>query len=144
MTAKPLPTWPLPLMALAQVYVGTALVSTLRESGAPWNDTYAVLSALAGLGGLLILALAVRNCLRLWRVHPCEASWVLVAVTVPVTLFSALWAAGPMTIGVWPWSSLVPGTFAVYLTVVLAREVRRRLTRSNDPGPLVDPQDAVR
>lgn len=144
MTGKPLPTWPLPVMALAQIYVGTAFVLPLRKPGAPWSVGYASLSAVFGLVGLAILALAVRNCVRLWHVQTWEASWTLVAVTVPVTLFSALWATGPMTIGVWHWSSLVPGTFAGYLIVVLAREVRRLLARSKDPARFVDPQHPAR
>ena len=138
MTSKPLPAWPLPVLALAQVYYGTVLVSPLQEPGAPWSAGYAVLSAVGGLFGLALLGLAVRNCLRLWRVQPWEASWALVAATVLVALFSAVWATGPMSIGIWHWSSLVPGAFAMYLLVVLVREVRRRLARNKEPGRLVD------
>jgi hypothetical protein len=123
------------MVALAQVYFGTVLVSPFREPGAPWDVGYAVLSAVASIGGLTILALAVRNCLRLWRVPPHEASWALVTLAVPVTLFSGLWATGPMTLGVWHWYSLVPGTFAAYLIVVLVREVRRLQVRSRNAFP---------
>ena len=128
----------MPVLALAQIYYGSVLVSPLRELGAPWSTGYAVLSAVGGLFGLAILGLAERNCLRLWRVQAWEASWVLVAVTVLVALFSAAWATGPMSIGAWHWSSLVPGTFAAYLLVVLGREVRRQLARRNKPGLIVD------
>lgn len=138
MTAKPLPTWPLPVMALVQVHFGTVLVSPLRESGAPWGAGYASLSALASLTGLVVLAFAVRNCIRLWQVQPWEASWALVAATVLVTLFSALVATGPMTIGVWHWESLIPGTLAVYLIVVLVREMSRLLARSPEPNQSVE------
>lgn len=138
MTAKPLPTWPLPVMALVQVHFGTVLVSPLRESGAPWSAGYASLSALASLAGLVVLAFAVRNCIRLWQVQPWEASWALVAATVLVTLFSALVATGPTTIGLWHWESLIPGTLAVYLIVVLVREMSRLLARSREPNPSVE------
>jgi hypothetical protein len=135
---KPQPAWPLPVMALVQVHFGTALVSPLRESGAPWSVGYAVLSGIASLGGLVVLAFAVRNCIRLWQVQPWEASWTLVAATVLVTLFSALVATGPVSIGLWRWESLIPGTLAVYLIVVLARETSRLLARSPGPNPSVE------
>lgn len=92
------------------------------------------MSTVASLVGLAVLALAARNCMRVWRVPPGEASWALVAATGLVSLFSALWATGPLTIGVWHWESLVPGAFAVYLVVVVVREVNRRLARSKAPG----------
>jgi hypothetical protein len=136
-SAKPVPTWPLPVLALAQLFVGTVLVSPLRETSAPWSLGYAVLSAVVGLAGLAILGLAVRNCVRLWRLRPSEASWALVAAMLLTALHGALWAAGPTTIGIWRWWSLVPGTFAAFLVIVLVREVRRRLAKSKEPRQLV-------
>lgn len=138
MTAKPLPTWPLPVMALVQLHFGTVLVSPLREPGAPWSVGYAVLSGIASLAGPVVLAFALRNCIRLWQVQPWEASWALVTATVLVTLFGALWATGPMTIGLWRRESLIPGALAGYLIVVLVREVSRLLARSLDPGQSVE------
>ena len=110
----------------------------LREPGASWDAGYAALSTIASVACLAILALAARNCMRLWRVPPGEASWALVAAAGLVGLFSALWATGPLTIGVWHWESLVPATFAVYLVVVLVREVKRRLARSKATDQSVD------
>jgi hypothetical protein len=136
--AKPLPTWPLPVMALVQMHFGTVLVSPLRESGAPWSVSYAVLSALASLAGLVVYAFAVRNCLRLWHVPPWKASWALVAATILVALFSALVATGPMSIGLWRWESLIPGALAVYLIVILVREMSRLLARSPEPNQSVE------
>lgn len=86
------------------------------------------------LFGIGVLALAFRNCVRLWRAEAGEAFWALVVAVVLVTLFGALWATGPLAIGVWRWSSLVPGTFAAYLMVVLWREVRRRLSWGKATG----------
>ena len=135
---KPEPTWPLPVLAFAQVWVGTVLIAPLREPDASWHHGYAALSTIASLAGLAILALAARNCMRLWRVPPEEASWALVAAAGMVGLFSALWATGPLTIGVWHWDSLVPATFAVYLGVVVVREVKKRLARSKATDEPVD------
>lgn len=96
-----------------------------------------MLSGIAGLAGLVVLAFAVRNCIRLWQVQPWEASWALVAATVLVAFFGALWATGPLSIGRWRWESLIPGTLAVYLIVVLVREVRRLLARLPDSNQSV-------
>lgn len=123
------PAWPLPVMALFQVYVAMVLISPLREPGARWDAGYAALAAIAGVGGLAILSLAVRNCGRLWRVPAQEASWSLVAAAGLTALYSAMWATGPLTLGVWHWSSLVPAALAAYLLVVVAREIRRRAWR---------------
>lgn len=140
MTPRTIPTWPLPVLAFAQVWVGTVLVAPLREPGAPWDAGYVALSAIAGLAGLAILALAARNCIRLWKVSPGEASWALIAATGLVSLFSALWATGPMTIGAWHWESLAPAILAVYLVVFLVREVNRRLAPTKAPRQSVDPE----
>jgi hypothetical protein len=114
-------------LALVQVWFGTALFSPLTESGASWNGGYALLSAIWSLAGLAILALAVRNCVRLWRVPPAEASWALVASAVVVAGFSALIASGPMSSGVWRWWALIPGALATYLFIILGRELHRKL-----------------
>lgn len=112
MTAKPQPLWPLPILALVQVWFGTALLSPLKEPGASWNGGYAVLAALGNVAGLAMLALAGRNCLRLWRVPPSQASWALVISSALVASLSALVAMGPVTSGVWRWWALVPGALA--------------------------------
>jgi hypothetical protein len=112
------------VLALVQVYFGTVSISPLREPGAPWSLGFAVWSAAFGLMGVAILALAARNCRRLWRVPPREVSWALVAVTLLVALLSALWATGPLSIGLWRWWSLIPGAFAAFLLVVVVRDVR--------------------
>jgi hypothetical protein len=125
-------------MALVQVHFGTVLLSPLSESGASWSFSYVVLSALASLAGLVVLAFAVRNCIRLWQVPIWEASWALVVATVLVALFSALVATGPMSIGLWRWNSLIPGTLAVYLIVVLVREMSRLLPRRPEPNQPVE------
>jgi hypothetical protein len=49
MTPRPMPAWPLPVMALVQVWFATVFVVPLREPGAPWSLSYAVLSGIAGL-----------------------------------------------------------------------------------------------
>lgn len=126
MTVKPLRTWLLPLTALAQTYVGTVFVSLLRQPVPSWDSRDAVLSALAGLAGLGVLALAVRNCFRLWGAQRGETSWALIAAAVTATILSVLWATAPMTVGIWACSSLIPGTFATYLIVVMLRQVARR------------------
>jgi hypothetical protein len=131
---KPAPTWLLPVMALAQVWAATVLVAPLREPGASWNVGYAALSTVSNLAGLAILALAARNCSRLWRASQEQASLALAVATALVSLFSALVATGPMTIGVWHWESLVPATLALYLAVVLGREVNRLLARGRASG----------
>ncbi len=128
--SKPIATWPLAVMAFAQVWLGTVLVAPLREPDASWDAGYAALSAISGLAGLTILALAARNSLRLWRVPPQEASWALVAATGLLGLLSALWATGPLTIGAWHWESLVPASFAVPMVAVCVRGVHARLARS--------------
>jgi len=130
-------------MAFAQVWVATVLVARPREPGASWDAGYAALSVIASLAGLAILTLAARNCIRLWRVPAREASWTLVAATTLVGLLSALAATGPMTIGVWHWESLAPATLAMYLLVVLVREVNRRLARSA-PGQSEDSESLRR
>jgi hypothetical protein len=81
MNAKPQPVWPLPILALVQVCFGTTLFLPLKEPGASWNGGYVVLSTVWSFAGLAILTLAVRNCLRLWRAPPLEASWALAAST---------------------------------------------------------------
>ena len=48
-----------------------------------------------------------------------------------------------MTIGVWQWESLAPATLAMYLLVVLVREVNRRLARSA-PGQSEDSESLRR
>lgn len=70
---RPEPTWPPPVLAFGQVWVGTVLIAPLREPGASWDAWYAALSTIASLAGLAILALAARNCMRLWGVPPEEA-----------------------------------------------------------------------
>ena len=127
MSAKPQPAWLLPLVGLAQVWVGTLLVSFLERPGASWTVGNVLLAAVVAGVGIAILALAVRNCVRLWQVPAREGSWATVGVLVVATLLSAAWATGPTTVGEWHWSSLVPGAFAAYSLVVLAREVFRRI-----------------
>ena len=129
---KSSPVWSLPILALVQVWFGTALFSPLREPGATWDGGYALLSAIGSLGGLAILALAVRNCLRLWRVPSAVASWALMASAAVVAGFSALVAIGPMSSGVWRWWALVPGALATYLFVILGRELHRKRSQRGD------------
>lgn len=138
MKTKAQPTWPLPVLAFGRVWVGTVLIAPLRRSGASWDAGYAALSTIATLAGLAILLVAARNCMRLWRVPPEEASWALVAAAGLVGLVSALAATGPLTIGVWHWESLVPATFAVYLVALLVREGNKRWARSRSTGQSVD------
>lgn len=131
---RPEPTWALPVMALAQVWAVTVLVAPLREPGASWNAAYAALSMVSNLAGVAILALAARNCTRLWKVSQGQASWALVATTASVSLFSAVVATGPMTIGVWHFESLIPATLALYLAIVLVREVKTRIALAKASG----------
>lgn len=138
MTAKPQPLWPLPILALVQVWFGTGLLSPLKEPGASWNGGYAVLAGLGSAAGLAMLALAGRNCLRLWRVPPSQASWALVISSALVASLSALVATGPVTSGVWRWWALVPGALATYLIVLLGREIRRMRVRTNASSVFVD------
>lgn len=138
MTAKPQPLWPLPILALVQVWFGTALLSPLKEPGASWNAGYAVLAALGNVAGLAMLALAGRNCLRLWRVPPSQASWALVISSALVASLSALVAMGPVTSGVWRWWALVPGALATYLIVLLGRAIRRMRVRTDASSMFVD------
>lgn len=43
-----------------------------------------------------------------------------------------------MTIGLWHWESLIPGALAMYLIVVLVREMSRLLARSPEPNQSVE------
>lgn len=129
-----MPAWPLVITALAQMYFGTAFAFVWDITDVPESLTEAVLVLVSVLIGLSFLALAVRSCVRLWRLAPSGATWSLVATVVPVVAFCGLWATGPLSIGAWNWSSLVPGAFAVFLVVVL---VRRLLIRDSDPAPSV-------
>ncbi len=132
MTPRSSPSWSLPVTAFAQVWVAAVLVSPPREPGTPWAFGYAALSGIVSLAGLAVLAFAVRNCGRLWRVPPGQASWALVAASALVASVSLLVATGPVSIGVWDWESLMPGALGAYLIVVVVREVSRLLARGND------------
>lgn len=129
MTPQSAPAWPRPVLALAQVWIGTALMIPLREPEAPWHAGYAALAAAGGLVGLAFLGLALRHCVVLWR-EPREPSSALVVVALPVILFSGVVATGPMSVGSWQWQSLPFGALAAYLLVVVARELGRWLRRS--------------
>lgn len=132
--------WPLPMMALAQVWVADLLASPLDEPIAHWTSGYAVLAGISGLAGLGLLALAAHNCFRLVRTKPCEASWTLVGAVGLAALVSALVAAGPMTVSEWHWKSLIPAALATYLLLVLVRETNRVLNRGNEPTEPVGPR----
>lgn len=136
MSAKPWPTWPLPVLALAQSYFGTVLVTPLREAGAPWSLEQPGLPTAVSVAGLAMLGLAARNCVRLWRVRSREASRGLVAASVMTAVLSAAWAAGPLMIGVGRWWSVVPGTLTAFLILVLVREVRRRAHTGADEATI--------
>jgi len=128
-----MPAWPLVITALAQMYFGTAFAFVTDVTDVPHSLTEAVLVLASGLIGLTFLALAVRNCRRLWRLAPSSAVWPLVATTVPTAAFCGLWATGPLSIGSWKWSSLVPAAFAVFLVVVLVRRLWTRGTITERP-----------
>lgn len=125
MKHAPLPHWALPVLALAQVWLGN--VAPLREPGAPWDAQYLMLAAIFGLVGLGIWVLAIRTCVILWRLPACTDSWSLFAVSAVVAAFAGLWATGPLTLGVWRWGSLAPGALALFLVGLPMRGAFRRL-----------------
>lgn len=128
-------TFDLAVLIFVQAFFGSAVIMPLKEEGAPWSVTYAVLVGAGCLGGLVLVGFALRNCGRLWRTPRGSASTrSLFALGLFAPIFGLL-GSGPFSSGVWRWDATLFVLLALFFAVLLGRELTSRTGRSVEPNP---------